>query len=96
MEVIAVDLMAFEGKTVLVSIDYYCGFLTIDYIPSGTSDEVITILNNNFRKLGLAERIISNNGPCFKSGKFDRFCSPLQIKHSRSSHYYQEGNGRAE
>ena len=96
MEIIGVDLMEFRGKIALVSVDYHTGFLTIDFMQAGTSDEVIQVLNNNFRKFGLAERIISDNGPCFKSEKFRKFCTDLEIKHTTSSPHYHEGNGRAE
>ena len=96
MEIIGIDLMEFKGKTALVSVDYYSGCLTFDFIQAGTSEEVVKVLDNNFRKLGLAERVISDNGPCFKSEKFKTFCTALEIKHTTSSPHYHEANGRAE
>ena len=96
MEIIGIDLMEFKGKTALVSVDYYSGYLTFDFMQAGTSEEVVKVLDNNFRKLGLAERVISDNGPCFKSEKFKTFCTTLEIKHTTSSLHYHEANGRAE
>ena len=96
MEIIGIDLMEFKGKTALVSVDYYSGYLTFNFIQAGTSEEVVKVLDNNFRKLELAERVISDNGPCFKSEKFKTFCTALEIKHTTSSPHYHEGNGRAE
>ena len=53
-------------------------------------------MNSNFRKFGLPERIISDNGPCFRSDKFQRFCDQLEIGHITSSPHYHQSNGRAE
>ena len=47
---------------------------------AGTSDEVIKVFDNNFRKLELIERVISDNGPRFKSERFMTFCIALEIK----------------
>ena len=96
MEVIGADLMHYNGKTILVLVDYFSGYLSTDFMSTETSDAVIRSLNNHLRKFGLAERIISDNGPCFKSEKFRDFCEELSIKHTTSSPHYHEGNGRVE
>ena len=96
MEIIGVDLMDFRGQSVLVAVDYFSGYITMDFIQDGTSSAVVKSLNNNFRKFGLAERIISDNRPCFKSEEFRNFCNTLEIKHTKSSPHHHEGNGRAE
>ena len=49
MEIIGIDLMEFKGKTALASVDYYSGYLTFDFIQAGTSEEVVKVLDNNFR-----------------------------------------------
>lgn len=96
MEILGVDLMHFKGKIFLVSVDYFSGYISVDFLTTETSDAVIRALNNQFRKFGLAERIISDNGPCFKAEKFRQFCEALGICHTTSSPHYHEGNGRAE
>jgi transposase InsO family protein len=95
-EILGVDLMHFKGKNILVSIDYYSGYIFVDFLTSETSDAVIRALNNHCRKFGLVERIISDNGPCFKSDKFREFCTELEINHTTSSPHFHESNGRAE
>ena len=96
METLGVDIMHFKGKAALVSVDYFSGYISIGFLKAETSDAVIRSMNNHFRKFGLAERIISDNGPCFKSEKFRDFCEELEIKHTTSSPHYHEGNGRVE
>ena len=96
METIGMDLMEFGGKHALVTIDYFSGFLTFDPLENATTGAVIKVLNNNIRKLGLPEQIISDNGPCFKSENFRQFCCNLNIGHVTSSPHYHQSNGRAE
>lgn len=96
MEILGIDLMDFKGEHAMVAIDYFSGYVMVDYIQNETSEAVIATLNNNFRKFGLAEKIISDNGPCFKSEKFNQFCEDLEISHITSSPHYHQSNGRAE
>ena len=56
----------------------------------------VQVLNNYFRKFGLPERIISDNGSCFRSEKFRLFCDELDIRHITPSPHYHQRNGRAE
>ena len=96
MEIIGIDLMSFNGQHALVTVDYFSGYTTFDRIPSETTEAVVIALMRIFQKFGLAERIISDNGPCFKSSKFSDFCHQFEIQHSTSSPYHHQSNGRVE
>ena len=96
MEIVGMDLLNFRGQHALVTVDYFSGFVTYDNLNSETTEAVTKVLNNNFRKFGLPEKIISDNGPCFKSTSFQRFCEQLDIGHITSSPHYHQSNGRAE
>ena len=96
MEILCIDLVDFRGKHALVTVDYFSGFLTYDTLESETTETVTKVLNNIFRKFGLAEKIISDNGPCLRSNNFRRFCDQLDVGHVTSSPYYHQSNGRAE
>ena len=96
MEIIGIDLMDYKGKSALVSVDYYSGYITFDFVESSTTDTIITTLNKSFQRFGLVEKILSDNGPCFRSDKFTQFCNALEIKHMTSSPYFHQGNGRVE
>ena len=96
MEILGMDMVDFRGKHALVTVDYFSGFLTYDALESETTETVTKVLNNIFRKFGLPEKIISDNGPCFRSDNFGRFCDLLDIGHVTSSPYYHQSNGRAE
>lgn len=70
MEILGMDLVEFWGQHTLVTVDYLSDFLTYDIFDSETTRAVTKVLNNIFRKFGLPEKIISDNGPCFRSGNF--------------------------
>ena len=88
LELLDVDVVQFQRQRALVTVDYYVGFLTYDTLSSETTEAVTKALNNIFRKFGLPERIISDNGPCFKSEKFRCFCDQLDIVYVTSSPYH--------
>ena len=93
LELLGVDVVQFQCQRALVTVDYYSGFLTYDTLSRETTEAVTKALNNIFRKFGLPERIISDNGPCFKSEKFRLFCDQLDIGHVTFSPYHHQSNG---
>ena len=96
MEIIATDSMNFGKQPVLVTVDYFSGNIIVDPLKSETSSVVAARINDNIRKFGLAERSLSDNGPCFRSETFQNFCESLEMHHSKSSPYYHQSNGRVE
>ncbi len=92
------DLAEIKGRHALVTVDYFSGLLTYDALNAETSDAVMKVqqqLQN--RKFGLPEKILSDNGPCFRfSDSSRRFCEQLDISHVTSSPYHHQSNGRAE
>lgn len=96
MEVLGCDLMDFQGQPILVSIDYFSGYIFIDPLRNSTTSVVTARLNDNFRRFGLAERVISDNGPCFRSDQFQKFCELFEIHHTTTSPYHHQSNGRVE
>ena len=86
------DLVEYQGKRALVTESTtFSGFLAYDILDSNTSEAVTKELNNILRKFGLAEKINSHNGPCFRSGKFRSFCNQLDIVNITSSHITIKG-----
>ena len=94
MEIIATDIMSFGKQPVLVTIDYFSGYIMVDPLKSETFSEVAAHINDNVRKFGLAERILSDNGSCFRSEMSQNFYESLEIYHSKSSPYYHQSNCR--
>ena len=50
----------------------------------------------HFARFGITEEIITDNGPNFVSQEFATFTNRWDIRHSMSSPYHSQGNGKAE
>jgi transposase InsO family protein len=95
-QMLGIDLMELNGKSALITIDFYSGYITYDPLPNESTEAVIEALHLNFQKLGIVEEIYSDNGPCFKSSRFAQFCEELQVAHRTSSPHYHQSMGRVE
>ena len=85
----AADLFEFDGKTYLVTSDYYNDFLEPDHLRSPSSLYVIRKLKDHLARHGISEQLVTDNG------------SPLRNAISRSSPEIgtlndSQGNGKAE
>ena len=47
MEIIGVDLMDFRGQSAVVAVDYFSGYITMNFIQDGPSSAVVKSLKNN-------------------------------------------------
>lgn len=95
-QMLGIDLMDFKGQTALATIDFFSGYITYDPLNGESTSSVIKALNHNFQKFGLVEEIYSDNGPCFRSAQFNKFCQELEIAHETSSPHYHQAMGRVE
>lgn len=64
------DLFQLENRDFLVTVDYYSKYFEIDTLSSKTEREVIGRLKAHFAKHGVADQVISDNGPPFSSAEF--------------------------
>jgi len=61
-----------------------------------TSKSVIVKLREVFARFGLPNKIVSDNGPQFRSEEFVQFCKNNMIKFVTSPPYHPATNGSAE
>ena len=59
---VAADLFEFEGKTYLVTSDYYSDFFELDHLRSLSSVCVIRKLKARFARHGIPEQLVTDNG----------------------------------
>ena len=93
---LAIDQFSFNGMNYIVTVDYYSDYFEIDRLHVSTSCKIIKALKNHFARFGIPEEIITDNGPNFVSQEFPTFTSRWDIRHSTSSPYHSQGNGKAE
>ncbi|KAG1655290.1 hypothetical protein GQR58_024610 [Nymphon striatum] len=92
---VGVDLFDALGKSYVVMVDRFSGFLFVSKITNSSTSTVTKILLKWFCDFGYPDVIRSDGGPCFRS-EFSEICNQYFIKHELSSAYNPSSNGLAE
>ncbi len=95
-EKVASDLFVLEGRTYLITVDYYSNFWEIDYLPAVTSVAVINKIKAHFARYGSPSVLVSDNGPQYVSEAFERFAMSWDFEHRTISPRYSKSNGKVE
>jgi len=95
---VATDLCELDGRTLLVVVDYYSGYIEVESLKQTTSRAVIKCLKQMFSRYGSPDVLVSYrpNGPQYSSEEFSRFTADWQFQHVTSSPGCPRSNGRAE
>ena len=93
---IAGNLFKLIGKHFMVQVDTFSRFLEISYLPTTSSAAVIAKIKNSFARFGVAQEILSDDGPQFSSPGFAEFAQSWEFKHTTSCPHYPQSNGAAE
>ncbi|CAI5780663.1 XP_028571632.1uncharacterized protein K02A2.6-like [Podarcis lilfordi] len=86
----------FHGRTFMVVVDAYSKWLEVALIPSTTTEAVIRVLRGLFATHGCPDVLVSDNGPQFTSGTFERYLLGLGIHHALTAPFHPSSNGQAE
>ena len=93
---IGMDLCEYNKQNYLVISDYYSRFIEILHMPTTTTVQVVTKLKATFARYGVADEVVSDNGPQFSSEEFKQLARELDFTHVTSSPHHPQGNGHAE
>lgn len=96
LERIHADHFNFKRSDYLIVVDDCSGWIHVDIQKKINSENVIVSLKNFFSVFGLAETLVTDNGPAFVSSLFERFCKSNNIKHVTSPPDHPQSNGLAE
>ena len=80
----------------LILIDAHSKWIEAYETASATSTVVMQELRTTFARFGLPETIVTDNGTCFVSSKFEEFLQKNGIRHITSAPYHPASNGLAE
>jgi hypothetical protein len=92
---VGADIMTFQGRNYLVSVDYYSSFIEVDPLQDITSRSVIMRLKAQFARHGIPQVLVTDNGPQFLADEFRSFSKQWEFTHAKSSPYHPQGNGKA-
>ena len=93
---IGIDLCEYNKQNYLVISDYYSRFIEILHMPTTTTAQVVTKLKATFARYGVADEVVSDNGPQFSSEELKKLACELAFTHITSSPHHPQGNGHAE
>jgi transposase InsO family protein len=83
-----------------VCVDDYSRLVYVELLPDEQGVSAAVFLARaaaHFASRGVAiERVLSDNGACYRSGSFAATCSELRIRHSRTRPRRPQTNGKAE
>ena len=83
-----------------VAVDDHSRVARIDIFPDEKKKSAVAFLKDTvayYRHLGVTvDRVMTDNGSCYRSFAFARACKRLRIKHIRTKPYTPQTNGKAE
>ena len=83
-----------------VAIDDHSRIATAAIFPDERKKSAVAFLRSAvayYKGLGVAvDRVMTDNGSCYRSAAFARACNKLRIKHIRTKSYTPQTNGKAE
>ncbi|XP_055997858.1 uncharacterized protein K02A2.6-like [Ostrea edulis] len=95
-QVVAIDLFEWDDKNFLIVSDYYSRFFEVVQLRDTKSKTVIQKLKSMFSRLGIPQKVISDNGPQYSSQEFATFATEYDFVHATSSPRHPQSNGLAE
>jgi Integrase core domain len=85
-----------NGFMYFLVIDAYSNWPEIFKMTSTTAPITIDRLEEAFSRQGLCDTIVSDNGPQFTAGEFEKFCTENGIAHIKTAPFHPQSNGQAE
>ena len=90
------DLFTLQSKDYIVLVDYYSDFVEVSPLKDANSKAIIKFMKAQFIRHGIADVLVSDNGPQFTSREFAEFATQWEFQHVTSSPYHPKSNGKAE
>ena len=91
-----IDLFSLEDHTFLLVVEVTSHFPVVRILPNESSRSMTNAWKGIYSDFGLPRRVLSENGPCFKSHEFTEFHATLSIVVERTSAYNQQSVGSVE
>lgn len=93
---IGADIFHFANESFLIAVDYYSKYVEVVKLSTLKSETVVAELKLIFRRHGIPEIIMTDNGPEFTSNLFKEFSLQWMFHHVTSSPRYAQSNGQVE
>ena len=90
---VATDLLEYDKKDYLVTVDYFSSFFELDRLYSTSSKAGIQKLKAHFARYGIPDELMSDQGSNLVSEEFKAFEHEYGFRHIYSSPYHWESRG---
>ena len=81
-KLVAQDLFTWNKNDYLITVDYYW---ELDELVDTTSLTVIDSMKKHFAQYGVPDRVITDNGPWFRSQEYEKVAAKWKFEHITSS-----------
>lgn len=95
-QVVGTDLLLWNGKDYMVTVDYFSNFWEIDRLYDTSSKAVMRRLKTHFARYGFPEELVTDSGSQFTSDQFKEFARRYDFKHTKATPHHHQANGKAE
>ena len=90
------DLFTFENSTFLLIVDITSRFPVVRILSNESTRSVLNALKGVYCDFGLPKRVLTDNGPCFRSQEFSEFHAKFGVSVKKSSAYNHQSVGSVE
>ena len=90
------DIFTCDDHSFLLVVDVMSRFPVVRILSNESTRSVINALKGVYCEFGLPRRVMTDNGPCFKSQEFIDFHAKLAISVEKSSAYNHQSVGSVE
>ena len=90
------DLFTLDDHSFLLAVDVTSRVPMIRIPSNESTKSVLNALQGIYFDFGLPKRVLSDNGPCFRSEEFINFHKKLGVKVEKSSSYNHQSVGSVE
>ena len=90
------DICQFDNRMLLIVSDYYSNYIEVVRVPSLSSKAAIKSVMEIFARYGVADTVVTDNGPQFSGADFAGFAQSWGFEHVTSSPRFAQSNGKAE
>jgi hypothetical protein len=95
-QIVSQDIFTLDGKAYLVTVCHYSDWIELDELQDTLSKTVVEKTKAQFSRYGVPAQCHTDNGPQFISQEYANFAAVYGFRHTTSSPYHSQGNGRAE
>ena len=95
-QIVSQDIFTHEQKDYLVTVCHFSDWIEVDELQDTLSATVINKTKAHFAQFGIPQICHTDNGSQFASKEYENFATQYGFKHTTSSQYHPQGNGRAE